>query len=173
MKAVFLDRDGVINKTIFRMGKERAPYSLEEFQFIDGVVETVKELKKEGFLIIVVTNQPDVARGWVPLEQVNLVNDFVREHLAVDEIKVCFHTENDNCSCRKPEPGMLLEAGEKWKINFQESFMVGDRESDVVAGQRAGCKSILVGAHTYESLTIKPEHLCPSLREALDWIKTH
>ena len=173
MKAVFLDRDGVINKTIFRMSKERAPYSLEEFAFIDGVLEAVSELKKAGFLIIVVTNQPDVARGWVKMEQVVLVNNFVKEHLPVDEIKVCFHTEKDNCPCRKPMPGMLLEAGEKWKISFSESFMVGDRESDVVAGQKAGCKSILVGEHSLESLTIQPEHLCSNLREAVEWIKTH
>jgi D-glycero-D-manno-heptose 1,7-bisphosphate phosphatase len=172
MKAVFLDRDGVINKTIFRMGKERAPYSLEEFEFIDGVVETVQKLKEEGFLVIVVTNQPDVARGWVSMEQVTLVNNLIKEQLPIDDIKVCFHTDKDQCFCRKPMPGMLLEAGQKWNINFQKSFMIGDRESDVEAGQRAGCKSILVGSHP-QNLGVNPDHQCSDLREAHNWIKTH
>lgn len=170
MKAVFLDRDGVINKTIFRMGKERAPYTLEEFDFIEGVVEAVTAFKEKGFLVIVVTNQPDVSRGWVAMEQVVLVNDFIKKRLPIDEIKVCFHTEKENCSCRKPRPGMLLEAAEKWKINLTSSFMVGDRLSDIEAGQSAGCRSILVGLSNDPDQKIFPDHRCRDLSEACTWI---
>ena len=169
-KAIFLDRDGVINQTIFRMGKPRAPYTLEEFSFIPGVQEAVAQLKHAGFLLIVATNQPDVSRGWVSLEQVNAVNDFVVQELKVDELKACFHTEIDNCACRKPRPGMLLEAAKEWDIRLQESFMVGDRYSDVDAGQRAGCRSILVGPGDENTQKLIPEFTCRDLLEATQWI---
>lgn len=169
-KAIFLDRDGVINKTIFKMGKPRAPYTLEEFSFIDGVKEAVQSFKDNGFIIIVVTNQPDVARGWVSMEQVELVNNLVKDKLAVDEIKACFHTEKDQCNCRKPKPGMLLEAAESWDIDLEKSFMVGDRLSDVEAGHAAGCKSILVGGEEKPSSVIVPEFYCADLLTASKWI---
>lgn len=171
-KVVFLDRDGVINKTIFRMGKERAPYMLEEFQLYEGVSEAVIKLKAHGFMIIVVTNQPDVARGWVSREQVDLVNEQVRSLLPVDEIKCCFHTEKDHCQCRKPLPGMLLESAKKWDLDLSLSFMVGDRISDIQAGQSAGCKSILITQSENYSTEATPEHQCESLLEACDWILT-
>ena len=170
-KAVFLDRDGVINHTVFKMGKPRAPYTLEEFSFIDGVKEAVRLFKAHGYRIIVVTNQPDVARGWVAREQVDLVNGYVQNELQVDEVKSCFHTEKDTCLCRKPQPGMLLEAADRWGINLSESFMVGDRLSDIEAGQRAGCKSILVGSgDETENSTCSPEYQCQNLLAAASWI---
>lgn len=169
-KAIFLDRDGVINKTIFKMGKPRAPYTIEEFAFYDGVKEAVQSFKDHGYLIIVVTNQPDVARGWVSMEQVELVNNLVKEHLPVDEIKACFHTDKDQCECRKPKPGMLLEAARVWNIDVSKSFMVGDRLSDVEAGQRAGCKSILVGEGDKVETSYVPDHHCQDLLSASKWI---
>ena len=171
-RAVFLDRDGVINQMIFRMGKMRAPYLLSEFKFFDGVDGAIKEFKKKDYLVIVVTNQPDVARGWVSLDQVQAVNHFVSSQLHVDEIMTCFHTDKDDCECRKPRPGMLLEAAKKWDIDLSKSFMVGDRLSDVDAGQRAGCKSILVGVPESEDPTILPEFVCRDLLEASRWILT-
>lgn len=171
-RAVFLDRDGVINKTIFKMGKPRAPYSMEEFAFIDGVEEAVKKLKADGFLTIIVTNQPDVARGWVGMDKVELVNNFVLKTLQVDEVKSCFHTNEDNCDCRKPRPGMILEAAKKFKIDLAQSFMVGDRLSDVEAGQRAGCTSILVGEGD-GATGIMPDYQCENLLAASSWILSH
>ena len=169
-KAIFLDRDGVINQTIIKMGKPRAPYFLEEFVFIPGVRESVAQLKQTGYLLIVVTNQPDVSRGWVSMEQVRVINNYVVQELNVDELKACFHTDKDNCECRKPKPGMLLEAAMRWNIRFQDSFMVGDRYSDVDAGQRAGCKSILVGTGEENPLKLVPDFHCTDLREASQWI---
>lgn len=171
-KAVFLDRDGVINKTIFKMGKPRAPYTMEEFAFVEGVEEAVAALKGNGFLTIVVTNQPDVARGWVAMEQVELVNIFVFNTLQVDEVMSCFHTDKDNCECRKPRPGMLLEAAKKWNIDLRQSFMVGDRLSDVDAGKRAGCLSILVGEGD-GATGVTPDHQCENLLAASHWILNH
>jgi D-glycero-D-manno-heptose 1,7-bisphosphate phosphatase len=169
-KAVFLDRDGVINKTVFKMGKPRAPYTLEEFVFMDGIIEAVKTFKANGFLIVVVTNQPDVSRGWVSMEQVTEVNDYVKKHLAVDDMVCCFHTDKDNCQCRKPRPGMLIDSAKKWQIDLSQSFMVGDRLSDIEAGQAAGCKSLLLGKPDVEDSSIVPDHQCYHLNEVVKHI---
>ena len=169
-KAIFLDRDGVINTTLLKMGKQRAPYSMNEFSFIDGVTEAVSKFKNADFVLIVVTNQPDVARGWVSLESVQELNNHVLEQLGVHDIMVCFHTEKDNCYCRKPRPGMLLEAAHKYSIDLKKSFMVGDRMSDVEAGKRAGCKSILVGQAEADVASIEPDHRCENLLAACQWV---
>lgn len=168
-KAVFLDRDGVINNTLFKMGKPRAPYSMEEFSFIDGVELAVKNLKVAGFLTVVVTNQPDVARGWVGMEQVEIVNNHVLQTLKVTEVMSCFHTDKDDCQCRKPKPGMILQAAKKWDIDLSKSFMVGDRLSDVDAGKRAGCISLLVGPGDGVG-SVTPDHQCEDLLSASEWI---
>lgn len=145
-KAVFLDRDGVLNKLILRDGKAQAPYSLEEFALFPGVIEALTIIKDAGYLAIVVTNQPDVARGWVKKENVELVNSKIKELLPIDDIRICYHTNSDNCLCRKPLPGMLTEAAELWDIDLKESWMVGDRYGDITAGDKAGCKTVLIGA---------------------------
>jgi D-glycero-D-manno-heptose 1,7-bisphosphate phosphatase len=165
-RAVFLDRDGVINNTLFKMGKMRAPYSLDEFSFIGGVPEAVKLLKQKGFVLIVVTNQPDVARGWVSRDQVDVVNGFIMQELELDDLFACFHTEKDDCQCRKPRPGMILSAERKWNVDLAKSFMVGDRMSDVEAGLSAGCKTILVGEGEVDIGVRAPHHHCRDLLEA-------
>lgn len=172
-RAVFLDRDGVINKTIHRMGKPRAPYSKEELEFFPGVEDAIINFKNAGFVLVIVTNQPDVKRGWVPLSKVEEVNHRVQEVLGVDEIKCCFHDSSDNCECRKPRPGMILEAARSWEIDLENSFMVGDRYSDVDAGKRAGCFSILVGPGDEEGVVIEPDFRAASLLEASQWIIEH
>jgi D-glycero-D-manno-heptose 1,7-bisphosphate phosphatase len=158
-RAIFLDRDGVINKLIIREGKAQAPYVLEEFSLYPGVEEALKIIKDSGYLAIIVTNQPDVARGWVKKESVELINAKIQELLPIDEIKICFHINSDNCDCRKPRPGMLLEAGRDWDIDFKASFMVGDRYGDVSAGAQAGCKTILIGTGDAQG-----DHPCPDYR---------
>lgn len=168
-KAIFLDRDGVLNLTVFRNGKPRAPYTMEEFELFPGVVEATKILRQKGFLLIVVTNQPDVARGWVSRESVDAVHAKMNELLDLEEIRICFHTDIDGCTCRKPKPGMLLDASKKWDIDLSKSFMVGDRHSDVKAGADAGCKTILIGAGD-NAFDIKPDFEHASLIEACDSI---
>ena len=170
-KAVFLDRDGVLNQTIFRFGKPRAPYTLEEFSLLPGVEEGVALLKEMGYLLIVVTNQPDVARGWVSRQAVDDVNNRLRELLPLlDDLKACFHTEKDQCACRKPNPGMLVEATHEWGINPSQSIMIGDRSSDIEAGKNAGCKTILIGKSD-ETFSIPPDFECMNLLEAARMIR--
>lgn len=166
-KAVFLDRDGVINKLITRDGKAQAPYTLEEFDLYPGVIEACLEFKKLNYLIIVVTNQPDVARGWVSIESVKLINNKIKEMLPIDDIKICYHTNIDNCACRKPMPGMLLEAALEWKIDLKQSFMFGDRYGDISAGIKAGCKTILVGAGDSQGNHPDPHYKVASLFDGL------
>lgn len=168
-KAVFLDRDGVLNHTVFKMGKPRAPYTLEEFSLIPGVYEGLQLLKDNNYLLIVVTNQPDVARGWVTKDAVEMINQHLKESLPVDEVKVCFHTEFDQCFCRKPNPGMLLEAAREWNIELPESYILGDRYSDIEAGKNAGCRTILIGEGDGPE-TIQPDYQKVSLLEAAYFI---
>lgn len=166
-KAIFLDRDGVINKLIIREGKAQAPYTLEEFALYPGVEEALKIIKEAGYLAIIVTNQPDVARGWVKKESVELVNSKIQELLPIDEIKICFHTNDDKCVCRKPLPGMLLEAAMTWDIDLKASFMVGDRYGDVSAGAKAGCKTVLIGAGDAQGIHPSPDYRAELLIDAV------
>jgi D-glycero-D-manno-heptose 1,7-bisphosphate phosphatase len=165
-RAVFVDRDGVINRTFERDGKQRAPDRLEDFEFLEGVEEAVVALRAAGFLVVVVTNQPDVARGWQSLDRVEAMNALVQERLRVDDIRVCFHIDQDGCLCRKPLPGMLLAAAEDASIDLRRSFMVGDRFGDIEAGQAAGCKTILVGDGYGETSRVLPDKRVLSLLEA-------
>ena len=169
-KAIFLDREGVINKLIMKNGKGRAPYTLEDFELFPGVVEACQKLKDSDYLTIIVTNQPDVARGWVLQESVELINNKVRKLLPIDDIRICFHTNEDNCLCRKPMPGMILDAASVWGINLQESFMIGDRFGDVAAGVSAGCKTILVGEGDTQGTFPTPHYKVDSLLEAVSII---
>jgi D-glycero-D-manno-heptose 1,7-bisphosphate phosphatase len=169
-KAIFLDRDGVLNKTIFRDGKPRAPYTLDDFELFEGVKDATQKLKAAGFILIVVTNQPDVARGWVSLESVKLMNHQIQSLLPIDDLKVCFHVEKDQCLCRKPKPGMLLEAASEWSIDLTQSYMIGDRYSDVAAGVSAGCTSILIGDGDERGQFPDAVQKFPSLYAAALWI---
>ena len=169
-KAIFLDRDGVINQLIIREGKAQAPYTLEEFALYPGVEEALVIIKASGYLAIIVTNQPDVARGWVKKESVELVNNKIRELLPVDDIKICYHTNSDNCLCRKPMPGMLLEAAREWEIDLKSSFMMGDRYGDVSAGVRAGCKTVLIGKGDAQGDHPSPDYRAELLIEAVKFI---
>lgn len=171
-KAVFLDRDGVLNRTIFRDGKPRAPYKLEDFFLFDDVPEAIELFRNNNFTLIVVTNQPDVARGWVSREAVDAVNNRLRELIPVDDIKVCFHDTKENCLCRKPKPGMLLEAASERSIDLVASFMIGDRHSDIEAGIAAGCRTVLIGEGDHSS-NVEPDYKFSSLLEAAREIIKH
>ncbi len=143
-KAVFLDRDGVLNKAIVRKGKPYPPSNLTQLELLPGVEQATKELKAHGFLLIVVTNQPDVARGIVSKDNVEEINKYLKEQLGIDEFRTCYHDSNDGCDCRKPKPGAILDVAKDKDINLCESFMVGDRWRDIEAGQAAGVKTIFI-----------------------------
>lgn len=144
MKAVFLDRDGVINHTIFRRGAQRAPRDLTEWVWMDGVHDTLRELSARGYTLFVCTNQPDIARGWQTREQVDAFHALIERELPVARIYACFHDTNAGCECRKPLPGMLLQAAREFGVELARSWMVGDRASDIQAGRAAGCRSVFM-----------------------------
>jgi len=169
-RAVFLDRDGVLNRATVRKGKPYPPSSLEELEILPGVSAACRDLHRAGFLLIMVTNQPDVTRGTQTRAVVEAINQVLSDRLSLDDIKVCYHDTSDNCLCRKPEPGLLLEAAEEWKIDLPGSFLVGDRWKDIEAGRRAGCRNIFLD---YEYSEVKPEGFdkrVSSLGDAADWI---
>ena len=166
-RAVFLDRDGVLNRSMVRDGRPYAPTSLDEFELLPGVIEAVRSLRTAGFLLIVVTNQPDVATGVVSAGVLDAIHRKLRGLLALDEIKVCCHVDADECLCRKPWPGMLLAAAREWSIDLDRSFMVGDRWRDVSAGKAAGCTTIFVDCGYAERQVDAPDFVVTSLAEAV------
>lgn len=169
-RAVFLDRDGVLNRAIVRDGKPYPPSGPGDFEVLPGVVEACKALRGAGFLLVVVTNQPDVARGTQRQEVVEAIHDILRAQVPVDDIRVCYDDDGDGCTCRKPQPGLLLKAAEEWQIDLVESFMVGDRWKDIEAGRRAGCATVLIDCAYAEALRSVPDYQAGSLAEAAAWI---
>ena len=172
-RAVFLDRDGVLNRAHVREGKPYPPASPAELEILPGAVEACGALREAGFLLIAVTNQPDVARGTQLREVVEAINQVLHNHLPLDDIQVCYHDDVDRCPCRKPEPGLLLKAARDWDIDLSASFMVGDRWKDIEAGRRAGCKTIFVDHGYAEKEPENPDHRVSSLMEAVGWILQH
>lgn len=172
-RAVFLDRDGVLNQTIRVDGVPVPPRTLDEFHLIEGVVESVNRLRDAGFLLIVVTNQPDVARGLQSETAVEAMHERLNSRIDLDEIAVCFHDDVDECECRKPRPGMLTDAMQRHGIDPSASYMVGDRWRDITAGRLAGCTTILVGPDWETELPDPPDLRARDLREAVGLICGH
>jgi D-glycero-D-manno-heptose 1,7-bisphosphate phosphatase len=168
--AVFLDRDGVLNEAVIRNGKPYPPRDLSELVITYRARAALEELKREGFLLVVVTNQPDVARGKTNRTNVDKINAQLATILPLDAIEVCEHDDNKQCDCRKPKPGMILRVREKLGVDLAGSFMVGDRWRDIEAGGRAGCRTILIGDGYGESFPSAPTTRLASLPEAASWI---
>lgn len=169
--AVFLDRDGVLNRAVVRDGKPFPPSGLEELELLPEVASSLLDLKAHGFALFVITNQPDVARGNQTRETVEGIHQALASSLPIDDIFVCYHDDADHCACRKPLPGLLLEAQRKHNIDLSRSFVVGDRWRDIDAGHSAGCKTVLIDYGYRERKPAQPpEATVRSLREAADWI---
>jgi len=144
-KAVFLDRDGVINKVVFRgSDKPIAPWSLEEFKLYEGIGEPLEQLSDLGYLLFVVSNQPDISKGVVDKQIVQRMNDIIASQFPIKKVVFCPHEDRHNCSCRKPKPGMLIKLAEEFGVDLKRSYMIGDNWKDIVAGEAAGCKTILI-----------------------------
>lgn len=169
-RAVFLDRDGVINRAIVRDGKPYPPANLADLEILPGVADALQSLHKAGWLLIVVTNQPDVARGTTHRADVEAINAHLQKCLPIDEFRTCYHDSNDGCNCRKPLPGALIAAAEIHGIDLVSSYMVGDRWRDTEAGERAGCKTIFLDYGYDEKQPDKFNHRAQSLSEAADII---
>ena len=170
-RAVFLDRDGVLNRAIVRDGKPYAPMTLAEFEIFPEAPAAMAKLKERRFLLVVVSNQPEVKRGHTDRATVESIDRALMNALPLDEIFVCYHDDIDGCECRKPRPGLLLQAAAKYSIDLPASFLIGDRWRDIDAGAAAGCKTVLID---YGYRDKQPEHnpdvRVASLREAVDWI---
>jgi D-glycero-D-manno-heptose 1,7-bisphosphate phosphatase len=171
-RAVFLDRDGVINRALEKESKPYSPTSLAEFQILPEVPAACAKLKAAGFLLIVATNQPDVGRGTLKQEIVENIHAHMLAQLPIDRVEVCYHAGKglSACDCRKPKPGMLLHAARALDIDLVQSWMVGDRWRDVDCGQAAGCKTIFIDRGYAEELKQKPAFSARNLAEAADII---
>jgi D-glycero-D-manno-heptose 1,7-bisphosphate phosphatase len=169
-KAVFLDRDGVINRAVVRDKKPYPPDSVQELEILPDVPEALHLLKENGFLLIVVTNQPDVGRGTQRREIVEEMHLFLKNKLPLDDIYVCWHGKDGDCDCRKPLPGMLFKAAMDWNIDLEKSFLVGDRWKDIDAGESAGCKTVFID-YSYNDLHHStPDYKTKSISNATKWI---
>lgn len=170
-RAVFLDRDGVINEAMVKEGKPYPPKGLDNLRILPGVRDALARLRQKGFLNLVVTNQPDVARGKTSKKTVDAIHEKLASELALDAIYTCWHDDKDNCNCRKPKPGLLEQAAREHGVDLKSSYIVGDRWRDVEAGRAAGCHTIFVEYGYNEKKPENPDFLCHSLKEAVAWIE--
>lgn len=170
-KAIFWDKDGVINEVIMREGKPTAPLQLEEFKFLPNIKKYLNQFKKMGFLNIIFTNQPDISRGFLKIEDLEKMHKIIIEELPIDEIKFCPHDDKDNCVCRKPKPGLIFEAAKKWSIDLEKSYVIGDRDKDIKAGKTAGCKTFLIRREYNKDIKENYDFEINNLKEAVKIIK--
>jgi D-glycero-D-manno-heptose 1,7-bisphosphate phosphatase len=168
--AVFFDRDGTLNETRVEDGVPRPPADLAGLQILPGVTAGLARLKTAGFLLIVVTNQPDVARGTTPRATVEQIHTELARQLPLDAVLCCYHDDPDGCACRKPRPGMILEAARRFGVNPERSFVVGDRWRDIAAGHAAGCTTILLQRSYSEPQRSAPHFEAPDLGAAVEII---
>jgi len=166
-KVVFLDRDGVINKEVGYLHK------IEDFQFIDGVFDACLNLQSLGFELVVITNQSGIGRGYYSKDEFHTVNDwmlqqFNNQGVNILDVFFCPHGPEDGCSCRKPKPGMLLTAKEKYDIDMSQSWMIGDKEADITAANGAGIQNTILvkSGHAIDENNSKTSFVLNSIEQA-------
>jgi len=167
---VFLDRDGVLNRAFPEDGTTRPPWNIEELELLPGVPEAMGRLRTAGFALVVVTNQPDVARGRQTRAAVEAINQKLAQQLPLLDTFACYHDTPDGCECRKPKPGLLLAAALKWNLDLPGGFLIGDRWSDVVAAQSAGCRGVLIDTPFSQAERCTPDRRTTEITAAVDWI---
>ncbi len=168
--AVFLDRDGVLNRASVRGGRPYPPGRLEDVEILPGVAAACHELRDAGFELVVVTNQPDIARGTLTAEALDSFHDRLRAELPIIHWEVCPHDDQDKCGCRKPDPGMIERAALRLGIDLERSIVVGDRWRDIEAGKRAGCKTVFLDYGYGEKQPTGQDHTARTLLAAKEWI---
>lgn len=145
-RAVFIERDGVLNEVQLGPKNQIAPLTLEEFKVRKEAEPALSKLKKAGYVLIVTTNQPGLSRGYQSRRELDRMHDIIRRCFPVDDIMVCPHDEADHCPCRKPRPGLLIEAAFKWHLNLDQSYVISDKWHDAEAARTAGCTSLLISS---------------------------
>lgn len=168
--AVFFDRDGVLAIPEFRDGRSFAARHLADFAIYPDAQESVLRIKNLGAIAVVVTNQPDVGNGLVGQAVVEGMHERLRRMVPVDAVYACFHTHADGCACRKPKPGMLLDASNDLDIDLSRSVIVGDRASDVAAGHEAGCRAVFIERGYRDEDSAGADWVAANLTEAVDHI---
>lgn len=169
-RAIFLDRDGVLNHAIVKNGKPYPPKSIAELVIPEGVPDALVSLKAAGYYLIGATNQPDVVRGKILKSTVEEINDQLMKTLPLDEILVCYHDDQENCQCRKPKPGLLLQSEKKYQLSLKDCFMIGDRWRDIEAGQQAGCQTVWIDYQYTETKPMNPSFVAANFVDAAKWI---
>jgi len=171
-RALFLDRDGVLNAPIVRNGKPFAPKKIKEIKLYSNIKNTIKFLKN-FYYIIVISNQPDVGNGIVKKKKSLKINSIICKKNFVSKYYLCFHSEKKNCKCRKPKIKSIISAKKKYKLDLSKSFFVGDRKKDIDAGNKSSCITIFIDRIYKEEKPKSFKYKCKSTREALIWIKNN
>ena len=143
-RAVFIERDAILNEVRTGPKQQITPISLEEFKVISAAAEPLKKLKAVGFVLIATTNQPGLSRGYQSRGELDRMHNLLCRTFPLDDIMLCPHDEADHCPCRKPRPGLLIEAGFKWHLNLDHSYVISDKWQDAEAARTAGCTSLLI-----------------------------
>jgi len=169
-RAVFLDRDGVVNRAVVRKGRPFPPDDLASLEVLPGAKQALADLRDAGYLNVIVTNQPDVRTGKQKRAVVDRMHAALRASLDIDAIEACFHVDADDCECRKPRPGMLLTAACRLDIDLAASFLVGDRWRDIAAGQAVGCHAFFIDYGYDERRPEPPFEIVASLAAAAERI---
>ena len=169
-KCVFLDRDGVINKPIIIDDKPYSPRNRNEFELFPNIGKYLKKISSLNFFTIIITNQPDIRTKHIDEKLLNEFHNIIRSKMPITDIYVCKHIASDNCYCRKPNPGLILTAAKKYKINLKKSYFIGDRWKDIDAANKAGCYSIFIDYGYKEKLKTNPKNNVKSVKQAFDII---
>jgi D-glycero-D-manno-heptose 1,7-bisphosphate phosphatase len=164
-RAIFLDRDGVLNRAVVRAGKPYPPADVAQTEILPGVAEALAQLRAVGFVLIVVSNQPDVARGTTARATVEAINAYLGSLLPVDRFIMCYE-DGENAFCKKPNPGMLLAGAQEFNVDLSQSFMIGDRWRDVEAGIAAGCRTVFINCGYAEKQPTTYDFQASSLLDA-------
>ena len=167
---VLLDRDGVLSRVVLRKGRGVSPRSFAEFELLPGVGTAVRSLREAGLPVVVVTNQPDIARGLLKPDELERMHEHLRRHVPLERIYTCTHDDADRCDCRKPLPGLLLRAAAEFHLDLEHTWMVGDSWKDVEAARAAGCHMIFIAGAYSDAGSSKPEHVAASLPDAVEII---
>jgi D-glycero-D-manno-heptose 1,7-bisphosphate phosphatase len=172
-RAIFLDRDGVLNPPNVVDGKPFAPRYRADFHLYSDAAPALERLRSAGFLLVVVTNQPDIGHGLVDPAEVEAMHHHLTCDLALDAVYCCTHTQSAGCACRKPRPGMLLSARDAFALDLSGSYLIGDREGDILAGQAVGCKTVFIDRGYRERRPDHPDAVVATLAAAADHILSY
>ena len=167
-KAIFFDRDGILNSLVFRDGGQFSPQVASDFKILNEAKNFTKKTSSLGYLNIIVSNQPDIARKKMSCEDLHLMTQKLYEHLCIDDCYYCIHDDSDKCSCRKPKPGLIFKAKKKWKIDLKKSYLIGDTYRDIEAAKSAGVKPFLMDREYNRSVEFS--HRVKTLGELLKFI---